>query len=159
MHNWKEIFSYSRGKLYWAVKHRNRTKIGDLVGSPNGSGYLKFQYLQENFLVHRVIWEMHNGPIPEGMQVDHIWHDKLDNRIENLRLVTVLDNHRNRAKSPKNTSGVTGVCWNKRDSNWLASITIKGKRKHLGTFDDLNEAAKARKDAEILYNFHPNHGK
>lgn len=159
MHNWNEILTYCDGKLYWATKPKRGTQIGDPVGNPNKNGYLRFQYKGKYYLVHRIVWEMHNGEIPAGMQIDHLWHNKLDNRIENLRLVSPLDNHRNRGKAPKNTSGVTGVCWSKPRAKWLASITVKGIRKHLGMFSNIEDAAKARKQAEMLYGFHSNHGK
>lgn len=50
-----------------------------------------------------------------------------------------------------NTSGIRGVSWNKINSKWEAYIQIKGKQKHLGLFDKIEDAAKARKEAEEKY--------
>lgn len=54
-------------------------------------------------------------------------------------------------KSSRNTSGHKGVSWEKRSGKWHAYIGIKGKNKHLGYFDDLEDAVKARKEAEEKY--------
>jgi hypothetical protein len=43
-------------------------------------------------LIHRVVWEAVNGPIPDGLQINHKNGDKSDNRIENLELVTASEN-------------------------------------------------------------------
>ena len=54
---------------------------------------------------------------------------------------------------------MTGVCWRKRTHKWEVNITINGKFKYLGSFIDKEDAIKVRKEAEIKYDFHPNHGK
>ena len=41
---------------------------------------------------HRIVWEQHNGPIPDGMTIDHINGNKKDNRIENLQMLSRKDN-------------------------------------------------------------------
>lgn len=81
--------------------------------------------------LHRFIWELHNGPIPQGLQIDHIYHNPLDNRINNLRLVTIRQNQQNRKFK---ISKYAGVCWHKRAKKWQAKITINGKLIHLGYF-------------------------
>lgn len=55
-------------------------------------GYLRVRICNKNILVHRLIWEAFNGPIPDGMQINHINEDKTDNRLENLELVTPKEN-------------------------------------------------------------------
>lgn len=156
--NWNEIFEYRDGKLYWKVRTSNRVKIGDEVKHSHRLGYARFSYMGEAYLAHRVIWEMHNGKIPKGMEVDHIWHNPEDNRIENLRLVSHVDNIRNMSKSKANTSGITGVYWVERVSKWSASIKVNYKKIHLGYFESRDKAAKSRARAEIKYGFHENHG-
>lgn len=101
---------------------------------------------------------MHYGKIPEGMEIDHINHITDDNRIENLRLVTRKDNCKNVSMSKSNKSGVVGVSWCKRTCKWFASIRVDRKEKFLGRYDKIDDAAAARKAAELKYNFHKNHG-
>jgi hypothetical protein len=87
--------------------------------------------------------------------VDHINNNTLDNRIENLRWATVQENTFNSKICKNNTSGVKGVSYNKRDKKWVASIKINGKKSHLGSFDNKEEAIKARlkKSIEIQGTF------
>ena len=93
------------------------------------------------------------------MQVDHINHDRTDNRIENLRLVNANENGKNQKASVRNKSGVVGVSWKKSKNKWHSQIMVNGKQIHLGFFDNIDEAKKARIDAERKYGFHENHGK
>ena len=102
---------------------------------------------------------MHNGPIPEGMQIDHIDQNKFNNRIENLRLVDGFDNHRNMPLLKNNTSGCCGVSMRKGLEKWRAFISVNGSFMELGYYDDWFEAVCARKSAENRFGFHENHGK
>ena len=104
---------------------------------------------------HRVIFFLHFGEEPE--QVDHINHDRLDNRAENLRAATPQVNSTNLPLSPRNTSGITGV-YLRPSGRWSARITIGGTDISLGTFDTLGAARMARKAAEKDNGFHENHG-
>ncbi|UXM05344.1 HNH endonuclease motif protein [Salmonella phage F115] len=108
--------------------------------------------------VHRVIWEIHNGKIPDGMEVDHIDHNKLNNNIENLRLVSKKENHKNMPLQKNNKSGFCGVCFIERCNKYRSSIKVDGKTKYLGYFIDINDAIKARIDANKIFGFHNNHG-
>ena len=110
-------------------------------------------------LLHRALWEAANGTIPEGMQIDHINGNTLDNRLENLRVVTHQENARNQKRRNDNTSGVTGVSWNKKKQKWEARITDNGKLVFLGLHDDWFEAVCARKSAEKRLGYHENHGR
>ena len=96
--------------------------------------------------LHRVITKC-----PDGMVVDHISHNTLDNRIVNLRICTHKENLRNQTVSIKNTSGHKGVCWNKQRCKWVAHIAVNSKLIYLGGFIDINDAIVARKDAEVKY--------
>ena len=70
-------------------------KIGSEVKSVGGNGYKIVGIYGVKYLVHRIIWEMHNGKIPDGMQIDHIDHNKTNDKIDNLRLVTPKENNHN----------------------------------------------------------------
>ncbi|QXV80784.1 putative homing endonuclease [Veterinaerplatzvirus Jeanpiccard] len=156
--NWNDIFDYRDGVLYWKISPRSRTPIGSVAGHLSKAGYITTSYMKRALLAHRVVWEMHNGPIPEGMQIDHINHNRSDNRICNLRLATVFDNNQNMSRGKGNRSGVVGVSWHKSAKKWCAEIHANGKKKYLGVFDSFDDAVLARKSAELHFGFHENHG-
>lgn len=83
--------------------------------------------------------------------VDHVNHNKKDNRKSNLRIVSYSQNLMNKDKPKKNTSGVTGVCWDKRRNKWRSYITINGKQISLGSYFIFEDAVKARKEGERVY--------
>lgn len=68
---------------------------------------------KQGYAGHRVVWELLNGTIPEGLIVDHLDRNPWNNKIENLKLKTLTQNNRNVSKSTRNTSGMTGVGWHK----------------------------------------------
>lgn len=96
----------------------------------------------KGILIHRIIL---NCDVKE-IEVDHINHDKLDNRKENLRLVTSSQNKMNRKIS---TGG--NITWSKERKRWRAYICIDGKKICLGSFIDLDDAIKIRLKAEEEY--------
>lgn len=71
---------------------------------------------------------------PEGLEVDHINLDKLDNRRSNLRLATASQNQRNRVAYANNTSGYKGVVWHSGAKKWRARIVCGGKKHSLGLY-------------------------
>lgn len=109
------------------------------------------------YYAHRLIFKMINDFEPEI--VDHIDGNTTNNRIENLRSCTNQDNCKNARLSKTNTSGHTGVSWSHQKKKWRANIVINSKQIYLGSFTDFNKAVEARRNAEIEYGFHVNHGK
>jgi hypothetical protein len=92
--------------------------------------------------LHRFIMDA-----PDGLEVDHIDGDGLNNRRCNLRLATRSQNMRNQRLNSRNTSGFKGVSWDKRDKKWLAYIKVYRKKIHLGSFDTPEDAHAAYCDA------------
>lgn len=84
-------------------------------------------------------------------RVDHISHETTNNTRNNLRIVTNTENTMNRNINSNNTSGATGVNFEKSSGKWVARIQVNGKRIRLGAFDNLDKAIKARKEAEEKY--------
>lgn len=96
--------------------------------------------------MHRLIMDC-----PKGKVVDHINHCKSNNCKNNLRICTHSENMKNKKKSKNNTSGVTGVSWDKEKNRWRVQIVVNGKKIECGRYKTIEEAAKARKEAEIKY--------
>jgi hypothetical protein len=152
-----ELFRYEDGVLYWA-KPRQCVKVGNAAGSLEGRGYLQTRIDLKKYLNHRIIYLMHHGYMPE--YIDHIDGDPTNNHIENLRPTSLLGNAHNRRISKNNTSGVKGVTWNKASGRWQAQIRVGGgKRKYLGLFDTLDDAAKALRAERVKHHKEfANHG-
>ena len=81
--------------------------------------------------------------LPDGVDVDHIDGDTLNNRGCNLREATQAQNMANRGKQMNNTSGYKGVYLDKRRGTWCAKLEYHGKQLFLGSFSDKIAAAKA----------------
>lgn len=94
---------------------------------------------------------MHRVVLDVTGDIDHKFHDGLDNRKEMLREVTKAENNLNRTKRADNKSGVIGVNWSVKEGKWRAQIQRKGIKKHIGFYDDLDLAIEARKKAEATY--------
>ena len=106
------------------------------------------QYFQKRLSNGKLI-ELHRWILgfPEGY-IDHINHDTLDNRKENLRLVSNSQNLLNARVRVDNKSGVKGVCMDKYRKKWEATIKVNYKKIYLGRFEKFEDAVKARKEAE-----------
>lgn len=151
--NCGDIFHYDNGVLRW--KHQKRKMLsGSLAGTIANTGYVIICVDYKKFLAHRIIWEMFNGPITDGMQIDHINHIRDDNRIENLRLVSHIENHRNLSRQKNNKSGRTGVSFDRKSGLWRAYVS----RMHIGFFANKEDAISAREKAETSTGYHENHG-
>lgn len=135
----------------------NARFAGKRAGSLQAKGYIVIMLEGRPWLAHRLIWALVTGAWPSpGEQVDHINHDRADNRWRNLRLVDAQGNARN--KGPTNSAHI-GVSWHLGTGKWQARIGVDGGSVHLGLFDRLSDAQAARARAERQYEFHPNHGR
>lgn len=97
-------------------------------------------------LMHRVILDA-----PDGMLVDHINHDGLNNTRKNIRICNRRQNSMNMEKSVGYSSKFKGVAWHKNNKRWVASIRINYFRKHLGSFSREEDAAEAYDSAAIKH--------
>jgi len=145
------------GIFTWKVRPSNRVKVGDVAGYASGE-YIFIRIKGKLHYAHRLAILYMTGVMPPEL-VDHDNRVKSDNRWDNLKDATPTQNMQNTAMSKNNTSGVTGVGWDKAKKAWCASITVNYKKLFLGYFDDIPAATEVRLAAEHLHGFHPNHGK
>lgn len=110
------------------------------------SGYLVCTYQQHQIRLQRLIVDAPDN----GMVVDHINGNRLDNRKDNLRIASPKNNSRNLGIAKNNNTGVTGVS-STPNGKYRARIMVNRKEIRLGTFDTLEEAAQARRKGEDKY--------
>ena len=155
----KEIYSYNPDSgLFTRIKDGGRAdrRIGQVVGSLDSSvGYIRIGITGKVCLAHRLAWYFTYGYYPTKY-IDHINRDKTDNRICNLREVEASTNAKNMPLRVDNKFGTPGITF-VRNRYWTR-IQDKGTSITLGRFKTLEEAIKVRKEAEIKYGFHENHG-
>ena len=117
-----DLEDYSRVSKYLWVAHKNRNMFyaRRAISRENGK--------QRDEKMHHLVF----GTPPEGMMIDHINGNGLDNRKANLRFVTNRQNCMNRHQ--KKSSQYPGVTRNKRSGVWNAQAQVNGKHKHIGTY-------------------------
>ena len=140
----KELFGYHPdGYLTLATSRSYKFPIGSKAGALNIKGYVHARCDGKKVLAHRLIWVWHNGPIPEGLQIDHINGVRNDNRIENLQLLTPRQNVAKGKAACKPGNLPTGVSLSANRQRFSACIEHNRKNKHLGIFDTAEEASAA----------------
>lgn len=148
------MFPDARAAASWNTRWAGKEALGSVSGDGHKHGTIFALY----YWTHRVVFALRHGAWPDR-HVDHINGDPIDNRPENLRVVTQQENTKNASLGRKNTSGVMGVSWDRQRAKWFASIRHDGRTLALGRYDSLDEARAARKAAERKYGFHENHGR
>ena len=141
-----------------ALRAWNGRFAGKYAGGVNTQGYRVISISGKTCLAHRLAFLYQLGELPID-STDHINGIKLDNRWDNLRSVTHSENMRNAKCAKNNTSGFTGVSWDKDKDKWAAHINVNGKKMNLGFFASIEDAAMARKLAGVKHGYHPNHGR
>ena len=154
----KELFEYDGFNLLWKVKKADRTKIGSIAGwieKGSNMGYRRIEINGKKYPAHRLILMWHGIKVPKELDVDHINHDRADNRIENLRLVTRLENMRNKKLYKNNKSGQHGI--EVLENGYKVTIGVEGETVYLGRYETINQALEAREQALSEHGFHENH--
>lgn len=145
-----ELLDYSpeTGVFVWRVDRSPRHKAGMEAGSLNTKGYVQIMIDQRNYLAHRLAWLYMTGLWPDD-QVDHINHDKTDNRWSNLRPANDSQNQQNKPPTRRSgSSGLLGVTWSKAAGKWASQIKIEGRRIHLGLHETKEAAHQAYVNAK-----------
>lgn len=150
-----DLLAYAKQHLSYDSETGIFTRLtGEYKGERAGylctKGHRQLKLSGRAYMAHRIAWLMHHGEMP-SQQIDHINHNKDDNRISNLRDVSHTVNAQNRALQTKSKSGVLGVHrWRKR---WVAHIRVDSRLINLGVFDTIPEASAAYIAAKLK--FHP----
>lgn len=148
----RELFKYDphTGVVTRAKTKSSNAKVGSVVGHRNVNGYLMTRINGRTLSVHRLVWMYVYGEFPNG-QIDHINGCKSDNRISNLRCGTRAENQQNQKLHSDNTSGYTGVSWRKDSNKWKAQIQVDGRKIHLGSFVNIEDAVAAHAIGKARY--------
>ena len=167
----RELIDYNpkTGVATWRLRHLrhfqsqrtcniwNTRWAGTEAFTARTSGYRHGAILNKPYRAHRVLWKWMTGEEPEF--IDHVNGRRDDNRWVNLRSVAKIENEKNVKLRSDNTSGQVGVQWSTQSRKWIALIYVSGCSKYLGVHDDIEDAIAARKQGEIKYKFHKNHGR
>lgn len=116
--------------------------IGEPIGTPMNE-YLTVSIFGTNIRLHNLVWLEEYGCWPEG-ELDHIDGNGKNNRVSNLRDVSHKVNGQNRKQNGNNTTGYTGVSFNKSSCKYQAYVRVNYKLKTLGSFNTAQDAAFAR---------------
>ena len=153
----KSLFDYKDGDLYWKISRNNNIKVGQVVGMLRPDGYKRVNINKKNYYLHRLIFIYHNGFITD--EIDHIDNNRLNNRIENLRVATRIQNMLNCKINSRNTTGIKGITFDKEKSKFRPYLSVNKKRMYLGCFDSLDDANTELQKARIKYHgSFANHG-
>jgi hypothetical protein len=150
----KSIFDYKDGILY-NKRNVERIKFGKKVGTINSKGYISTVIHEKRYYVHRLIFMIHHGFLPKN--IDHIDGNKANNKIENLRPASYSENNMN--TKARSSSGVKNIYFDKRRNIWNIQLRINNKLKFFGSFNNLEYAKIAAKEARNKYHGEfANHG-
>jgi len=116
----------------------------------NERGYKRYYITinKKRIALSRLVYKVYNPDwditdTRKSNLIDHINNNSIDNRIENLRILTHQQNQFN--------TNAKGYCWDNRANKWLATITLNAKQKHLGLFTEEADARNAYLEAKSLY--------
>lgn len=156
----KELFHYcpATGLITRIASINNhKAQAGDVAGWITTNGYLCLRIEYKAHSCHRLAWLYMTGEWPSE-DIDHINRIRTDNRWSNLREASRSENLRNMSMSRKNTSGFTGVHWDKVNLKWRAVLRVEGRTICLGRHKSKSDAIHARKAANVKYGFSVGHG-
>ena len=145
---------YSTPEEAFAARTERRGECLIWTGAKNGGGYGRLRVNGRVTQAHRYAWECENGPIPDGMLIDHICHNRACVNADHLRLATRQQNNANRSGATvKSSTGVRGVY--PYGSRFKVGIKSRGVLRWYGTFDSIEEASSvaARERARLFGEF------
>lgn len=111
-----------------------------------GSGYAIAKASGKPIYMHRLVTHA-----PQGMEVDHINGNGLDNQKSNLRVCAQAENLKHQRRARNNTSGYKGVTWDASQGKWFVEIMSDRRRYYIGRFTSVTDAARAYDAAARQY--------
>jgi len=140
-----DLFEYRDGDLYWKETGTGRGNISKPAGSMDDKGYRVIMIKGKYYKAHRLIYQMFNPEwditdTSQDNSIDHRDNDPLNNNIDNLRVATNSQNQHNTGKRNDNTSGTTGVNWDKATGKWKVQVVVNKKYHHGGYFVNKEDA-------------------
>ncbi len=149
-------YNIDTGVIIWRVRAtHSRAPAGSKAGCLAKDGYLIIGIIGRLYLAHRIAWFLHYGRWPVD-QVDHRNGVRDDNRIENLRECSNMENKQNGKLRIDNTSGYIGVSYNRSRGKFISQIKYGGSHFNLGYFDSPEKASAAYlKAKKRLHAFQP----
>lgn len=136
-------YTYNTSKPFY-IDYEDFDTIKPFCWLSDKAGYLITQKRHKQAKMHRMIMQP-----PQNMVIDHIDGNPANNRRSNLRICTQQQNMMNARFKSNKSSNIQGVSWDKARHKWVAQIALNKKHYHLGRYDTIEEAIKARKEAEI----------
>ena len=136
-------YTHNREKFYFDLEDYN--KIKDYCWCMDKNKYVNNSRF--GIRMHRLVMNCNDN----NLVVDHINHITYDNRKENLRICTLSQNGMNKSKQSNNTSGHIGITYDSSTNKWRARLGVGNKTINIGRFENLEDAIKARKEAEEKY--------
>jgi len=128
---------------FWANVEKTST-CWNWTGATRYDGYGRVYVGSAKHYVHRIAWELTNGPIPDGKYLDHKCHNTSCVNPQHLRPVTAKENAEHLTGSYKNSkTGIRGVFWNKGKQKYTARVAHNKKIHHAGYFADIKDAEAA----------------
>lgn len=147
---WKTLTFNSLYEVSEDGQVRNKN-TGKILTPYNDGRYLRISLLigkkPKTFFVHKLVAQHYLDSQFDKLVVDHIDNNKLNNHYSNLQLITQRLNVSKDLKKSSMSSSYVGVTWKKSHKKWQASIKINGKKKHLGLFDNEDQAHEAYQSA------------
>lgn len=144
----RDVFYYENGNLYWNIS-KPKVKKGNKAGHRRKDGYVQVRLNGKLYLVHRLVFLYHHGHLPPVL--DHIDGNPTNNKIENIRKASTVENMRNRKINKNNTSTVKNVYFHKPSQKWQARLRVDGVNKSAGYYDTIEEAEKVIRQKRIEY--------
>ncbi|MCH7936635.1 MAG: HNH endonuclease [Proteobacteria bacterium] len=124
----------------------NGRYAGTKAGCQIAGGYIKIVIDNQAYYAHRLAWLYLQGKWPEA-GIDHRDGNPSNNKFDNLRPATQVENMHNTPAQKNNTSGFKGVTWHRQRRKWAAQAYIEGKHIHIGLFESKEDAARAYNQA------------